>query len=418
RARALWALSAEGVAEVRAVLADGQGAAVPAGQLTLWQDAGAETVEIASRSAAQLRYFGADAQARTAAQVSAALRGVAGAPGVHRADAFSVNPHDYMRLLVARAEEAGVRIFENAGLAMMDVNGVRKHVIGQAGQVRAAHIVLAAGGENAELHPQLARSVGTLWRPVAATAPLDRLAAEVVAFEGLVSFAGRDAERFRRDGERLIHAGALQAAGRLPPAFALRVARRIGRLFPALRGLTVATTWLAQERLTAHRMPQVAEIAPSLWVADAFGDAGIGNATMAGELIARGISEGDDRWRLFDVYGLGRAGLATHRGVAAATLGLGRAARVLRALAKRVVSADAAEQYPLPAPSVPALQHAPQPVALIAAPVQAIATPAVVDPATAESETLPEPVPAVAAATPAKPVRKRAPRSKKPAVEA
>jgi hypothetical protein len=72
-------------------------------------------------------------------------------------------------------------------------------------------------------------------------------------------------------------------------------------------------------------MPQVGEVEQNLWLAAAFGDHTMTSATMAGDLIARAIAEGDDRWRLFSSYGLvWSAGLA---GKAVASMAL-RATRV------------------------------------------------------------------------------------------
>jgi hypothetical protein len=57
-----------------------------------------------------------------------------------------------------------------------------------------------------------------------------------------------------------------------------------------------------------HKMPQIGEVSPGLWVATAFGGHGLNTSAMAGELIARAIAKGDDRWRLFASYDLVHAG--------------------------------------------------------------------------------------------------------------
>ncbi len=57
-----------------------------------------------------------------------------------------------------------------------------------------------------------------------------------------------------------------------------------------------------------HRMPQIGEIEPGLWVASGFGGHGLNTTAMGGELIARGIVEGDQTWRLFAPFELVWAG--------------------------------------------------------------------------------------------------------------
>jgi hypothetical protein len=55
-------------------------------------------------------------------------------------------------------------------------------------------------------------------------------------------------------------------------------------------------------------MPQIGELAPGYWLASAFGGHGLNTTAMAGEMIARAILDGDDRWRLFSSYELVWAG--------------------------------------------------------------------------------------------------------------
>ena len=53
-----------------------------------------------------------------------------------------------------------------------------------------------------------------------------------------------------------------------------------------------------------HRMPVVRPLAEGLWVATGFGGHGLNTTTLAGELVASALVEGDRRWRLLDAFGL------------------------------------------------------------------------------------------------------------------
>jgi 2Fe-2S ferredoxin len=55
-------------------------------------------------------------------------------------------------------------------------------------------------------------------------------------------------------------------------------------------------------------MPQIGAIEPGVWVASGFAGHGLNTTALAGELIARGIVENDDTWRLFAPYELVWAG--------------------------------------------------------------------------------------------------------------
>jgi 2Fe-2S ferredoxin len=63
-------------------------------------------------------------------------------------------------------------------------------------------------------------------------------------------------------------------------------------------------------------MPQIGEIERGLWLASGFGGHGLNNTAMAGELVARGIVDGDQTWRLFAPYELVWAGGVLGRMVA------------------------------------------------------------------------------------------------------
>ena len=60
-------------------------------------------------------------------------------------------------------------------------------------------------------------------------------------------------------------------------------------------------------------MPQIGQLRKGLWVASGFGRQGLNTSAMAGQLIARSILWGDDRWRLFSPFELVWAGGATGR---------------------------------------------------------------------------------------------------------
>ena len=72
---------------------------------------------------------------------------------------------------------------------------------------------------------------------------------------------------------------------------------------------------------TVHGMPQIGQLRKGLWVASGFGRQGLNTSAMAGQLIARSILWGDERWRLFSPFELVWAGGPTGR-VAGYVVGL------------------------------------------------------------------------------------------------
>jgi hypothetical protein len=92
-------------------------------------------------------------------------------------------------------------------------------------------------------------------------------------------------------------------------------------------------------------MPQIGQLRKGLWVASGFGRQGLNTSAMAGQLIARSILWGDERWRLFSPFELVWAGGATGR-VAGHLIGMwGRgSAAAAGALARYREGARAREQ--------------------------------------------------------------------------
>ncbi len=82
----------------------------------------------------------------------------------------------------------------------------------------------------------------------------------------------------------------------------------IRRNFPALGKVEVAHLWRGTLGRTIHRMPQIGEIERGVWLASGFGGHGLNTSAMGGELVARGLVENDQTWRLFAPYELVWAG--------------------------------------------------------------------------------------------------------------
>jgi glycine/D-amino acid oxidase-like deaminating enzyme len=389
-AKTLWALSAAGVERVRETVSANAmpGVDLAAGQLVVGGDAEADAVVLREQFAAEVEVW-------PAARVQAAVAGRNYGAALHVPRAFHVHPLNYALGLADAIERAGGRIFEQTRALSLDGEGVRKHIHTAGGRVRAAQIVLAPGGDGGALHPLLDGTVMTLVRPMAITAPLGERLTEVIRFRGFVEHRDAPAIRYHTVGDRLLWQGPLTAwSTRFGTATALR--RQISRLHPQLGAPALAQNWLAPVACTVHGMPQIGQFAPGFWLAAAFADHGINVAAMVGDMIARAVREGDDRWRLFKPYGLvwagGRAGRVV---VAMALKGLPVAAWLKRHVGRR-------QRSEAPAAVVPAVVAQPivqLPLAERPAAAAAIAAPPSVAEAV-EQSTPAAPLPLVATAEP------------------
>ena len=142
------------------------------------------------------------------------------------------------------------------------------------------------------------------------TEPLGPLLHEVVRYRGAVSDTNRADNHYRIVGGESGCSGRA-ACGRGRP---IRAGSRAGSsptsgaIFPQLGKVEVAHLWRGTLGRAIHRMPQIGEIERGLWLASGFGGHGLNTTAMGGELVARGIVEDDQTWRLFAPYELVWAG--------------------------------------------------------------------------------------------------------------
>ena len=233
--------------------------------------------------------------------------------GVYYPKAFQIDGRKYVHGLAALARRAGARIFEDTPVVSIDSSGIRKRIVTPSARLRASHIVLAG---NIHLGAPLRRLSETLlpvWRYAAVTAPLGERLAEAITFQGsVIDSDGIDHFRIV-DGDRLMWASPETTWAARPERFAGAIARRIRTIFPQLGKVEIAEVLGGAVGQTVHGMPQIGQLRRGLWVASGFGRQGLNTSAMAGQLIARSILWGDERWRLFSPFELVWAGGPTGR---------------------------------------------------------------------------------------------------------
>jgi glycine/D-amino acid oxidase-like deaminating enzyme len=311
--RELWALSKQGAEYVRATATEEliPGIAPSEGALEV------SNVEAGDQLIARLQMLGEDFETEVEGwqvdRVRAELKTDRYFHGVYYPRAFQIDGRKYVHGLAALARRAGARIFEDTPVVSIDASGIRKRIVTPSARLRASHIVLAG---NIHLGAPLRRLSETLlpvWRYAAVTAPLGERLAEVMTFTGSVTDTdGIDHFRIVQ-GDRLMWASPETTWAARPERFAPAIARRIRTIFPRLGRPEIAEVWGGAIGQTVHGMPQIGQLRKGLWVASGFGRQGLNTTAMAGQLIARSILWGDERWRLFSPFELVWAGGATGR---------------------------------------------------------------------------------------------------------
>jgi glycine/D-amino acid oxidase-like deaminating enzyme len=305
-ARELWALSQAGVDYVRRQSAGMAGIEPSEGWLHVSKTD--RRRELADR-AELLRGLGADVEFWPTGLVRGKLKTDSYFQAIHHPTAFNIHPLNYALGLARLAEEAGARLYEETPALGIDPAGVRKRITTPHARVRAAHVVLAGNVHLDGLMPDVARTLIPVRTYVIATRPLGEQLASVVDYPGSVSDTDGADNHYRIvGGDRLLFAGRMTTWEGNARRFGRRLAADLRRRFPQLADVAADYAWTGTLGLTVHRMPQVGEMMPGVWVASGFGGHGLNTTAMAGDLIARAIGEGDDRWRLFQPFELVFAG--------------------------------------------------------------------------------------------------------------
>jgi glycine/D-amino acid oxidase-like deaminating enzyme len=311
--RELWALSKEGSDYVRATASEEliPGIALSEGVLEVSNvDAGDQLI---SRLQVLSEDFETEVEGWQIDRVRAELKTDRYFHGVYYPKAFQVDGRKYVHGLAVLARRAGARIFEDTPVVSIDPSGIRKRIVTPSARLRASHIVLAGNVHLGATLRRLSETLLPVWRYGAVTAPLGPRLAETIAFQG--SVADSDGiDHFRVvDGDRLMWASPETTWAARPERFAPAIARRIRTIFPGLGRVEISETWGGAVGQTVHGMPQIGQLRRGLWVTSGFGRQGLNTSAMAGQLIARSILWGDERWRLFSPFELVWAGGTTGR---------------------------------------------------------------------------------------------------------
>ena len=311
--RELWSLSKQGAEYVRTTAREEliPGIALSEGALEV------SNVEAGDQLISRLQMLGEDFETEVEGwqieRVRAELKTDRYFHGVYYPKAFQIDGRKYVRGLAALVRRAGARIFEDTPVVSIDPSGIRKRIVTPSARLRAGHVVLAG---NVHLGAPLRRLSETLlpvWRYAAVTVPLGERLAEAMTFQGSVTDSD-GIDHFRIvDGDRLMWASPETTWAAKPARFAPAIARRINTIFPRLGRPEIAEVWGGAVGQTVHGMPQIGQLRRGLWVASGFGRKGLNSSAMAGQLIARSILWGDDRWRLFSPFELVWAGGTTGR---------------------------------------------------------------------------------------------------------
>lgn len=226
---------------------------------------------------------------------------------LYEADALHLDPLAYARGLAASIEAGGGRIVERSPVVGLAADGAGWQLRTPEGSVRARHVVLAGGGYLRGLAPRLESARLPIATYVMVTAPLGSLARQLIPTDAAIYDSRFAFDYYRRlADDRILWGGRISIRDRAPTEVARLLRADLARVFPQLQDVPVELAWSGLMSYARHEMPQVGQLAPALWYAQAFGGHGLAPTAVAGEALAAAIAEGDPGWQAFAPFGLTR----------------------------------------------------------------------------------------------------------------
>lgn len=218
---------------------------------------------------------------------------------------FHFHPLKYAQGIARAAAGRGVAVHADSPALSLRRSGQDWTVATPRGKVHARHVVLACGGYLAGLDRRVDAGVMPIATYVMVTEPLGARMDEILRTRAAV-YDTRFAFDYYRPlpDSRLLWGGRISVRDRSPSAVRDLLRNDLLKVFPQLDGIGIDRAWSGLMSYARHQMPQIGQVEPGLWHAQAFGGHGVAPTTFAGEVVASAIAEDDVRWREFADYGL------------------------------------------------------------------------------------------------------------------
>lgn len=313
-ARQLYAQSQRGVAIVREAIDDLGRRDIRTGALLM--GVGKLSVSrtdqgpgFADRTRALAAALGATFEPWDTARVRALLATPRYHQAIHDPLSFHIHPLNFALALAADIEARGGSIHEQTEATDLSREGSVWRLRTHRGEITAPHIVLAGNADLGRVQQQVARAVLPVATYVAVTEKIGPKLAEAIRWSGAISDTRRAGDYYRViDCDRLLWGGRITTDTREPPRLRGMMRNDILSVYPQLGDIRIAYAWSGIMGYAPHKMPQVGEIEPGLWVCSAFGGHGLAQTAAGADAVVAGILGDDARWRLFAPFGTRWAG--------------------------------------------------------------------------------------------------------------
>ncbi|MGM9424621.1 NAD(P)/FAD-dependent oxidoreductase [Hydrogenophaga sp. MI9] len=215
-----------------------------------------------------------------------------------------LHPLKYALGLARAAQAAGVRMFEHSPVTALD----RGHTLvarTAKGQVTARYGVLAGNCMLPEFGPRVAPEIAPRIMPVGTyivgTAPLDPgLCERLIPGHTAVCDNNFVLDYFRFSADhRMLFGGRVSYTTMTPPDLQGVMARRMGDVFPPLRGVPVEFVWGGFVDISMNRAPDFGRLGDNLYYLQGFSGHGVALTGLAGQMVAEAVAGQAGQFDLF-----------------------------------------------------------------------------------------------------------------------
>lgn len=223
---------------------------------------------------------------------------------------YQFHPLRYVHGTARAVTAKGGKIFEASPAVRVEKDGAGWIVRTEKGSVKAKHVVLCCSIYIDGLDKKLANASFSVQTYITVTKPVDdELLKNSINTRCAVSDMRFCSDYYRRlDGGRILWGGRV-ALWANPSDISGMMLQDMFKVYPQLKGhVEPDYSWAGLLCYAPHKMPQLGEIEPGYWYATGFGGHGISPTTVAGELVAAAIAEGDQTYKSFEPFGVGYAG--------------------------------------------------------------------------------------------------------------
>jgi gamma-glutamylputrescine oxidase len=219
--------------------------------------------------------------------------------------AMHFHPLKFARGLAKIIEKKGGKIFEQTPAVAIEKNADEWIIRTPSAEVRAQRVVMACGGYLSGLRSKVDSAVLPIATYVMVTEPLGDKAKQAIATQAAVYDTRFAFDYYRMlPDTRLLWGGRISIRDRSPEEVKRLLYRDLLKVYPQLKDVSIDYAWSGLMSYARHEMPQIAEVEPGLWVAQAFGGHGVATTTLAGEVVASALMEGDQRYKDYASFGM------------------------------------------------------------------------------------------------------------------